>query len=468
MDGTQLPHIVAPPPGPVSSAWVSRLAATECPAITARRARRKTETGVDQDPIVWQNALGANVQDVDGNIYVDLTAAFAVGGLGHRHPRVVQAGHDQLDRLIHAMGDVYPSDVKIAFCERLAQVCPGELHQSILGLSGGDAISAALKTAVMVTGKPGIIAFWGGYHGLDYGALAVTGYKKSFREPFLPQLNSRVRHFPYPDPFRPPFGLPAGTDPSDISRAVLRHLRDALTHPASGLEDIGAIVVEPIQGRGGEVVPPEGFLVGLREIADEFGIVLIFDEIFSGFARTGRMFACEYEGVVPDIMCVGKALGGGFPMSAAVGTPKIMSGWGNSRGEAIHTSTFLGNPLGAAMGLAALNVLTDEDWPPRVAAFGERMSKDLRALMAKHPHMGDVRGRGMMIGVEFIRDGQTPDGAACLYLMEALRRDGYLVLPSGIHGNVLGLSPPFVLTEEQWAGFMHALEKHVEIIGRDR
>lgn len=469
MDGTNPPRMVVEPPGPLSSQWVTRLAKTECPAITARRARRADESGVPQDPIVWESALGANVQDVDGNIYVDLTAAFAVGGLGHRHPRVVQAGHAQLDRLIHAMGDVYPSDVKIAFSERLAELSPGNLQQSILGLSGADAIGAALKTAVMKTGKSGLIAFWGGYHGLSHGALAATAYRKSFREPFLAQLGSRVRHFPFPDPYRPPFGMALDSTPQAISAAVLAHLRDSLKHPASGLEDIGAILVEPILGRGGEVVPPPGFLTGLREIADEFGVLLIFDEIFTGFARTGRMFACEHEGVIPDLLCVGKALGGGFPLSAVIGTPEVMAGWGNSKGESIHTTTFLGNPLGAAMGLASLNVLVDEDWPTRVAEIGARRLTDLNGLKARHASIGDVRGRGLMLGVEFIKDdARTPDGMMCIRLMEALRKDGYLVLPSGSFGNVLGLSPPFVLTDEQWKGFMASLEKHIVITATDR
>lgn len=468
MNGTNLPKMKVAPPGPISCQWVTRLAKTECPAITARRARRATESGVPQDPMVWESALGANVQDVDGNIYVDLTAAFAVGGLGHRHPKVVQAGHAQLDKLIHAMGDVYPSDVKIALSERLAELAPGDLQQSILGLSGADAIGAALKTTVMKTGKSGVIAFWGGYHGLSHGALAATAYRKSFREPFLAQLNSRVRHFPYPDPFRPPFGMALDSTPESISAAVLAHLRDSLSHPASGLEDIGAILVEPILGRGGEVVPPPGFLAGLRKIADEFGILLIFDEIFSGFGRTGRMFACEHEGVTPDLLCVGKALGGGFPMSAVIGTPEVMAGWGNSKGESIHTTTFLGNPLGAAMALASLNVLVDEKWPERVAEIGTGRLDDLIDLKARHRCIGDVRGKGLMLGVEFIKDDlRTPDGMMCVHLMEALRKDGYLVLPSGSGGNVLGLSPPFVLTDEQWRGFMAALEKHIVIIAPD-
>jgi len=227
---------------------------------------------------VWAEARGANVRDVDGNRYVDLTSAFAVAGLGHAHPDVVAAGHAQLDRLVHAMGDVYPSDAKIAFTETLAAIAPDGLEQSILGLSGASAVEAALKTAAIHTGKPGVLAFWGGYHGLSHGALGATAYRREFREPFLGQLNPYVRHVPYPDPYRPPFGLSLETSPDEVVRMCLAHVRAMLEGPASGGEGIGAMVVEPMQGRGGVVLPPDGFLKGLRELCEDHGIVLFFDE----------------------------------------------------------------------------------------------------------------------------------------------------------------------------------------------
>ncbi len=462
MDGTQLPELKTALPGPNSQAWVSRLANTECPAITARRARRESETGVPQDPIVWAEAKGANVKDVDGNVFVDLTGAFAVSGPGHRQDAVVEALQSQSSRLIHAMGDVYPSDIKIEFCERLAQVTPAGLNKSILGMSGADAITAALKTAAIYTGKPGVIAFTGGYHGLSYGALSVTAYRNSFREPFLQQLNPHVRFVPYPDPYRPPFGMEQARDShsdEDVRDAVLAHIRSMLSHPASGAEGIGAIIVEPIQGRGGEVVPPEGFLAGLREICDAHGLVLIFDEIFTGFGRTGALFACEHEGVTPDILCLGKAMGGGVPLSAAVGTDEVMDGWGNSSGESIHTSTFLGNPLSCAMGLAAINEIVEGGWSEHANSFGATMRDDLDALR-DHPNVGDIRGRGMMIGIDLVVDKTTrePNGALALSLMAKMRNLGFLILPSGSHGNVVALSPPFGLTMPQWEAGLNALK----------
>jgi len=460
MDGKSLPSLRTPIPGARSKELVSILATTECPAITARRSRRRDESGVNQDPIVWTEALGANVADVDGNVYVDLGAAFAVSGLGHRHPAITSAAHAQIDRLVHAMGDVYPSDIKIAFSERLAEVAPGDLQQSILGLSGSDAIGAALKTARMKTGRSGVIAFWNSYHGLGHGALNVTAYRKSFRAPFLDQMGTRVHHVPYPDPYRPPFGILPEAAATTTRDAVLTHIRDMLGGPATGAEDIGAILVEPILGRGGEVVPPDGFLSGLRQIADDFDLVLIFDEIFTGFGRTGKLFACDWEGVVPDILCVGKALGGGFPLSAAIGTPDVMQAWGNSSGESIHTQTFLGNPLGCAMGLAFLNELTSGGWLERVQSMGARMTQDLESMIDSG--IGQVRGRGMMLGLEFVKPDGSPDGMKSLRICADLLSHGYLVLPSGAYGQVLGLSPPFVLTEEQWGGFFATLKNCVE------
>ena len=465
LDGTSLPRLVTEIPGPRSIANIDVLAKSECPAITARRARRARETGVGQDPLVWARAKGANVEDVDGNLFVDLTAAFAVAGLGHGHPAVVEAAKGQLDRLIHAMGDVYPSDAKVAFTETLAEVAPGDLTQSILGLSGASAIEAALKTATVHTGKPGVLAFWGGYHGLSHGALAATAYRDSFREPFLSQINAHVQHVPYPDTYRPPFGLPIEGDdhgPSVIAQTCLTHIEQLLEGPATGGEGIGAIIVEPIQGRGGEIEPPPGFLAGLREVCDAHNIVLIFDEIYTGFGRTGSMFACEHEHVTPDILCVGKALGGGFPLSAAIGTPDVMGSWGASKGEAIHTSTFLGNPLGCAMATATLKVLVEQRWPDRVAARGEEVRARLEALQEDFPEViGLVRGRGLMLGLDLVQDSgsRTPHGALALELMDWCRQRGYLVLPSGVHGNILALSPPFVITDAQLDGFFEVLRE---------
>ena len=460
LTGESLPQIKTAIPGPESEARVDDLARSECPAITARRSRRERESGVSQDPIVWRRAKGANIEDVDGNIFVDLTGAFAVAGLGHGHRRIVEAAKRQSEELIHAMGDVYPGEPKIALCRRLAEITPGELTHSILGLSGSSAVEAALKTAAIHTGRSGAIAFWGGYHGLGTGALGATAYREEFRRPFVAQLNPQIQHVPFPDSYRPPFGMSFNASPAEVSDAVLAHIRETLSGPATAAESVGAIIVEPIQGRGGEVAPPPGFLQGLREICDDFELVLIFDEIYTGFGRTGAMFACETEGVTPDILCVGKAMGGGFPLSAAIGRREVMDSWGLSSGEAVHTSTFLGNPLGCAMGCAVIDTLVEEGWPARVARRGQRIRKRLEVLARRHPErIGRIRGRGLMLGLEFVKDAasRVPDGELAVALTDYCRRRGYLVLPSGRHGQVLALSPPFVVTDEQWEGFFTVL-----------
>ena len=267
-DGTQLPELRGPIPGDASVALVDILARHESPGVTARRARQGEARGVGRDPIVWAKSRGANVWDADGNRFVDLCAGFGVAAIGHGHPQVVAAVQGQAAELLHSMGDVYPNPPRIQLMERLAARAPGELSQCILGLNGADAVEAALKTAKLNTGKPGVLAFWGAYHGLSYGALAATAYKDGFREPFREQMGGHVRHLPY------------GCDLDLINRFI--------TGPATGGEAIGTILVETIQGRGGQVVPPQGWLTGLREIADRHGLALVFDEIYTGLGRTGH------------------------------------------------------------------------------------------------------------------------------------------------------------------------------------
>ena len=425
-EGTRLPEIVAPVPGPESVALVDVLARHESPGVTARRARMGEARGVGRDPIVWAKSRGANVWDADGNRYVDLCAGFGVAAIGHGHPKVVEAVQSQAATLTHSMGDVYPNAPRIQLMERLAQRAPGELSQCILGLNGSDAVEAALKTAAVFTGKPGVLAFWGSYHGLSYGALAATAYKDGFRRPFQGQMGGHVTHLP--------FGI-------DIE--VIDAL---LTGPATGGESIGAILLEPIQGRGGEVVPPAGWLSGLRSLADRHGVALVFDEIYTGLGRTGQWWGGDHEGVVPDILTVGKALGGGMPLSACVARPDVMAAWTMAGGEAIHTATFLGHPVCAAAGLASLEVLEALDAPAAArhveAAFRGRF--------------GDrIRGRGAMLGLEF--SSEDPPGESNRVAGELLKA-GWIVLPGGLQGEILSITPPLVISDVQLEGALTAIE----------
>jgi len=445
--GERTPLITSEPPGPASRALAADLALYESPNVTY----------LARDfPVFWEEAAGANVRDVDGNEYVDLTAAFAVAGAGHAHPRIVAAVREQAGRLMHGMGDVHPPAVKVELLRELAAITPEGLTRSVLANSGGEAVEAALKTSAIATGKPRVLAFHGGYHGLTYGALDVSA-REDFRAPFASQLGRNAVFAPYPYAYRSPFG----DEPEAVASAVLRYVEYLLGSPGTASEGIGAILVEPVQGRGGDVVPHASFLPGLRRLCDEHGLLLILDEIYTGFGRTGRWFACDHTGVTPDILVVGKALTGGLPFAACVGRDEVMRAWPRSEGEAIHTSTFLGNPVACAAALASIRVIRDESLVERSALLGEEMIARLRRDLRDHPRVGEIRGLGMMIGVELVRDRGTRDPAPELaggLMVDCLRR-GVLILGGGIHGNVISLSPPFVITASQ---FDHALNTLVE------
>ena len=411
-NGTNLPHLRSVIPGPQSQQWIDRLARHECPAVTARRARRASSLGVAQDdPIVWKSAIGSNVVDVDGNCFVDLTAGFGVAGAGHRNEKVVQALQHQSTQLLHAMGDAFPDPQRIKLMEQLAELT--ELDQCLLGCSGSDSIEAAIKTARLATGRHEVLAFHNGYHGLAFGSLAATDYKAdSFRAPFVNQLGAHVQHAEY------------GGNIPDLST-------------------IGAVIVEPVQGRGGIVEPPSGWLATLIDKAHAAGALVIFDEIYTGFGRTGDRFATFHEslnGRRPDLICIGKAMAGGFPISACVGSAEVMAAWGASKGEALHTQTFLGNPLGSAMALAAIAEL--EDLRP---AVGEKSHFLRQQLENNSLH---VRGRGLMLGIEL-------DDA--LSASRKLLKKGYIVLPAGPNCEVLAVTPPLCITEKQLKDFVQQL-----------
>jgi acetylornithine/succinyldiaminopimelate/putrescine aminotransferase len=372
-------------------------------------------------PVFWQRASGANVWDIDGNRYVDLTAAFGVAGVGHNNARVVTALKAQAAKLLHAMGDVHPNELKLKLARELVELTFGrwrsrcrpraltrrpaeaQAGRVIFANSGAEAVEAALKTAAIHTNRTGVIAFEGAYHGLTYGALDTT-WRPYFRSPFTKQLGHFTAHVP--------FGrVPAVANPKEF----------------------GAVIIEPIQGRGGMAVAPDHFLPQLREFCDEHDLVLIFDEIYSGFCRTGRWFACEHWGVTPDVVCVGKALAGGFPISACIGRAEVMDSWPRSQGEAIHTSTFLGNPLGCAAALAAIGEMKRLKLDARSRELGQWLTAQLAKI-------GPVRGKGLMLGLEV---------GNAVPIAEKLLQRGILALPEGNHNEILGLTPPLVITKRQ-------------------
>jgi 4-aminobutyrate aminotransferase-like enzyme len=438
--GDRLPNIVATPPGPRSRDLAASLRRYESPDVTYIS---------DGSPIFWAEAVGANVLDVDSNTYIDLTAGFGVALSGHRNPRVVAAIRRQLDTLAHGLGDVHPPEIKVRLLERLAEITPQGLEQTILASSGAEAIEAALKTARLASGRPGVLCFSGAYHGLTYGALSVTD-GEHFRAPFEDQLGIPIARVPFPSPYRP---APEVEGRGGLLSATLRRVAEQLDAD----DRIGSVIVEPILGRGGVVIPPDGFLRGLRDECDQRGLVLIFDEVFTGFGRTGRWFACEHEGVAPDILCVGKALSGSLPLSACIGRPEVMAAWPLSRGEAMHTSTFLGHPLACAAALAQIDEIEDQRLVERSAGLGASMLDRLEQIQTRVMRAGDVRGRGLVAGIELVRDpnSRAPDPDRAGQVVDDALRRGLIMLAGG---HILQLSPPLTISEEQLAFALSTLE----------
>ena len=439
-----------------------------------RQFESRNVTHVEADgswPIVWERARGVNVWDAEGRKYLDLTAAFGVAAAGHANPRVVRAGQRQMSRLLHAMGDVHPHALKAELARELSRItferwAGGSLKRlslealkrlpvqrfyastlqrgkAIFCNSGFEAVEAALKTALLATGRRGVISFEGGYHGAGYGTLNAT-HREHFRGPFRAQLGEFGHFVPFPS-------SPAGL--KKVEKA-LQTLFDK--HP------IGAILVEPVQGRAGIRVPPLEFLPLLRASCDRHGGLLVLDEIYTGLGRTGRWFACEHSGVAPDIICLGKALAGGFPISACVGRAELMdAAWPESSGEAIHTSTFLGHPVGCAMALAQIQELLRRKLVERSTRMGRYLMKVLRSELSHPEFQIKVRGLGLMAGIELCRRDGSPATAETLSVVKRLLRRGFILLPEGEHANVISLTPPLTITEAQLRTAARALREEI-------
>jgi 4-aminobutyrate aminotransferase-like enzyme len=398
-------------------------------------------------PIVWDRAKGVHVWDSNGRRYVDWTAAFGVAAAGHANRRVMEAGRRQMLRLPHAMGDVHPHPLKGRLARELSRITferwresmksdpkerqPESWHgKTIFCNSGFEAVEAAMKTALLATGRKELLAFEGAYHGLGYGSLNAT-HRSHFRAPFQSQLGGFGRFLPFPA---------SSTELPPLERQITRLLRNGT---------VGAVLVEPVQGRGGIRVPPAQFLPMLRRLCDASGACLVLDEIYTGFGRTGRWFACEHSGVIPDLICLGKALTGGFPLSACVGQADLMdAAWPKSNGEAIHTSTFLGHPVGCAMALAQIQEIRSRDLCASAARLGEFLLAALRRLETidgkVHP---SARGLGLMAGLELRWRNGAPAGRAAHEIIRGLLPRGFILLPEGAAGEVIGLTPPLIINE---------------------
>jgi 4-aminobutyrate aminotransferase-like enzyme len=390
-------------------------------------------------PIVWERARGCQVWDSEGRRYLDLTGAFGVAAAGHANRRVISAATRQMDRLVHAMGDVHPHEPKANLVRELSRLTferwsKGRVTgKATLCNSGFEAVEAALKTARLATGRSEIIAFEGAYHGLGYGALNAT-HREHFRQPFRNQLREFAHFLPFPT--------------NGITKIQWKYFETKLRQTLQN-KKIGALLVEPIQVRGGINVPPPRFLKTLRRECDRAGALLILDEIYTGFGRTGAWFACEHSGVMPDLICLGKALTGGFPLSACVGNADLMDrAWPASSGEAIHTSTYLGHPVGCVMALAQISELSGLKLIKRSQVLGAHLLKSLRQIIAPGLRL-NVRGLGLLAGLELLDADGEPATAQALAAVKVMLHRGFILLPEGEHANVISFSPPLTITERE-------------------
>jgi 4-aminobutyrate aminotransferase-like enzyme len=416
-------------------------------------------------PLVWERARGTHVWDADRKRYLDLTAAFGVAAAGHANPRVVRAGQKQMAILLHAMGDVHPHAGKAELAKALSGLtferwtgpAKKKAGKVIFCNSGFEAVEAALKTALIATNKPGVIAFHGAYHGLGYGALNAT-HRQHFRGPFERQLRQFAHFVPFPGTHGGPGEIKRGTARSELAVAT-EQTADACKR-VMRRHSIGAVLVEPVQARGGINVPPPDFLPMLRRLCDEHEALLIVDEIYTGFGRTGRWFACEHTAVVPDLICLGKALTGGFPLSACVGRADLMdAAWPRSSGEAIHTSTFLGHPVGCAMALANIAEIRRLKLVEQSRRAGRFLNRALASIARRADGSAVARGLGLMAGLELRQRDGKPDTKRCLDAIEELLRRGFIFLPEGEHANVLGFTPPLTISERELARAVDAVTR---------
>ena len=417
------PRIVVPPPGPNARAVIDRDTAWASTCY------------IKEYPLVVSRGAGTVIEDVDGNRYLDFMAGIAVASTGHAHPKVVAAIQEAATRFLHICGGDFYYEGMAALCERLARIAPGPSKKRVfLTNSGTEAVEGAIKLVRNSTRRSAIIAFDGAFHGRSYGAMSLTSSKSVQRAgygPFLPE----VYHVPYANRFRCQYCRNLDACTLDCVRSIETELFARRVHPS----DVAAIFVEPIQGEGGYVVPPRGFLTALRELCDRHGILLVIDEVQSGIGRTGKMFACEYDGVEPDVLLTAKGLGSGMPIGAIIAREAITK-WG----PGAHGSTFGGNPVCCAAALATLD-LVEGGLLANATPMGERLMAGLRTLADRHATIGDVRGLGLMIGVEFVKDRATREPAPELVheLVQRAFRRGLLLLGAG--KSALRLAPPLIV-----------------------
>jgi 4-aminobutyrate aminotransferase len=405
----------------------------------------------------WSHGIGHRLYDTDGKGYLDFANGIAVSALGHRHPAVTKAIHEQVDELIVPTAAIGFSEPVVRLATELAATFPAPLDTVMFLNSGSEAIEAALKLARRTTGRAGIVAFRGGFHGRTFGAASVTSSALNYRAGYEPLLPG-VHLLPFPAAYRDFDG-----DEDRATNACLAALEE-LVRTVIPAEAIASILIEPVQGEGGYYPAPIRFLQALREFSTAHGIVLIADEVQTGYGRTGKMWSFEHAGIVPDVVCVAKAIANGLPLSAIVSRRELQVRWGRSA----HGSTYGGNPVACAAALAVLATIKAENLVANAAARGAELSRGLGAMAAEDPRIGDVRGPGLMIGVELVKDRATrePDGDLASALMAGCADAGLLVLSCGRDHNVIRLIPPLDVTPEEVGEALGILDRTLAGLGR--
>jgi 4-aminobutyrate aminotransferase len=436
----RMPRLITELPGPKAKALLDRDAQVVSPSYPR------------DYPFVMDYGRGAEVWDVDGNRFIDFAAGIAVTSTGHAHPKVVQAIKDAADKFLHISSDYY-HELQVRLGEKLNDIAPmDEPAMTFFANSGTESVEGALKLARYVTGRQRFIGFLGGFHGRTMGSLAFTASKYTQQAHFFPTM-AGVTHVPYPNNYRP---LLAG---ADQGQAVLNYIENILFKSNLPPYEVAAILIEPIQGEGGYLVPPDSFLPGLRDLCDRYGILLIADEVQSGIGRTGQMFAVEHWGVQPDIITSAKGLASGMPIGAFIARKSLMEQW--ARGA--HGNTYGGNPLCCAAALATIE-LVEAEYQANAARMGEYLIGRIRDLATRYPVIGEVRGKGLMIGAEFVKDRVTKEPAKDMAdeLITEAFHNGLLLLPCGF--STIRFMPPLMLTQDLADEAMEILEYSLQVV----
>jgi 4-aminobutyrate aminotransferase-like enzyme len=438
----EAPKIVVSPPGPKSRALLEAQKKYETKAVVYPASF----------PIAIDSAKGSTIRDVDGNYYIDWVSGISVLNVGHRNPQVVSAVREQEERVWHTLE--IPTETRVNFLKTLNDVLPGDLRnksKSLFTVTGGDAAEAATSLARWVTGKKTIISFEGAYHGIAQGIVSMTASAHYKEFAGVPEYG--VCRFPFPYSYRPIVG---GKSPEEYAQFILDYIEHSISDPYSGLASLAGIIVEPIQGEGGYIVPPDNFLPGLREIATKHSIPLIVDEIQSGLGRAGKMWSCELTDTTPDIMLISKSIGGGIPLSLIVYRPE----YDEKLEPAFHLGTYRGNILGLAAGTEVLKLLQTQRLPERAMALGKKIMERFSEDAEKSHNIGEVRGSGFMVGVELVDDLKSKSPAtdyAKKSRIELLKK-GLLMHTCGHYGNVFRFMAPLTISES-------LIEKGLDIFG---